>query len=60
MLETNATMKKQRSSKRRNELGIIVSMWIIVTIFFIIGILNNVGSEKNKKKKLQQKILKLK
>lgn len=46
MLETNATMKKQRSSKRRNELGIIVSMWIIVTIFFIIGILNN---EKNKK-----------
>lgn len=49
MLETNATMKKQRSSKRRNELGIIVSMWIIVTIFFIIGILNNVGSEKNKK-----------
>lgn len=50
MLKTNAKMKRQRSSKRRNELRIIVSMWIIVTIFFVIGILNNVGiEEKNKR-----------
>lgn len=51
MLETNATMKKQRSSKRRNELGITIFMLILIMCFFIIGLLNNMGSVRNENEK---------